>query len=157
MRIQRDYVQILQASADQIIPLLAPRREMEWADGWSPNFIYEPPSRSSEEGSIFNLDQEGKPETWIMTKHDLEAHISEFVRVRSESHVCEIKIRLENAGLNKSKAYLTYRYTALSEQGNAFIERRFTEESFRKMAREWEEELNRFLLRPGSTLKQHQI
>jgi len=142
-RIQREFTQTLNSVPEKIIPLLAPRKEELWATGWQPKFIYESDG-PSEQGNLFSLPREGKDEVWLMTRHDLASHRSEFVRFFADIYVCEIEIQLALDGA-RTKSYLMYRYTGLSPAGNAFIEANFTKESFEAMAVEWENELNEFL------------
>ena len=38
-RVTRSYTQKLDASADQVYPLLCPVREAEWVNGWHPRLV----------------------------------------------------------------------------------------------------------------------
>lgn len=143
-RMERTYVQSLNATPEVIIPLLAPRAETQWAHDWHPHFFFQG-TGCSEQGSVFQTHHHGKKETWLMTKHDIAGLRSEFIHF-NENTVCEITIQLKKDGKDRAKVELIYRYTALNQHGNDYIRRHFTKVEFEAMAAAWERELNAYLL-----------
>ena len=55
-----------------------------------------------------------------------------------------MKIRIEDGGRQTSRVHITYTITALTAEGNTFIEN-FTEENFVKDMQFWEATMNHYL------------
>ena len=143
-RITRTYRQTINASPDQVFPLLCPVREAEWLDGWQYTMLC---SRSGlvEEGAVFSTPGDNVPDTvWIVTTHDPIRRIVEFARFTPGFTVCLLRIAVSAGGTDRSGVDIVYTYTAIDARGTAVIDR-FTEESFRDAMAFWEASMNHWL------------
>jgi hypothetical protein len=150
-RISRSYRQTINATPDQVFPLICPVREKEWLEGWDYKMIY---SKTGlvEEGAVFSTSYEGEEDTiWIIAKHDPEKHEVEFVRVTPASRASILTVKIIEKDERSSYVDITYTYTAITEEGNKFIDN-YTEEFFQGNMKEWENSMNYFLI-TGKTLK----
>jgi hypothetical protein len=139
----------LHASADTAFPLFGPVRETEWSPDWSPRFLYPPTPAQGADGAVFTTEGEGGAGAlWVMTDYDAPAHLVRYVILHPGALVGELAIRVAPAGLSASTAQVTYRFTALSADGNAFLARWVAH--FPHMQPHWEEALNARLAAPDS-------
>ena len=150
-RITRTYCQTINTTPEKVFPLLCPVREAEWLDGWQYNMIY---SKSGlvEEGAVFSTPQEGEDHTvWIVTKHDPEKREVEFARFTHKSRTCVLKIAVRPKNEHSSHVDISYRYTGITPEGNAFIDG-FTEKAFLEAVTFWEKSMN-YYLETGNRLR----
>jgi hypothetical protein len=153
-KLTRRYTQTIDAPAERVFPLLCPVREEEWLEGWRYRMMA---SKSGlvEHGAVFSTPGEGEPDTvWIVTAHDPERHVVEFVRFTPQSRVCVLRIAVRPANQGRSAVDIAYTYTGIAPAGNAFIDD-LTEESFLDAVRFWERSMNHWL-RTGERLKRGQ-
>ena len=150
-RVIRRYCQTINAEPAEIFPLLCPVKEAQWLDGWEYNLIYSK-SGLAEEGCVFSTPYQGEKDTiWIITKHDKDNHEIEFARFTPDTRTCVLHIIVEPQKNNTSSVYITYTYTAISIEGNQFVEE-LTEDRFLDAVKFWEKSLNYFL-ETGEILK----
>jgi len=150
-RVSRSYCQTINAPSDKVFPLLCPVYEAEWLDGWDYNLIYSE-SGHAEKGCVFSTPYQDEKDTiWIITKHDKENGLIEFVRVTPESRASILSIAVKPKTENTSTVDIKYTYTAISKEGNKFIDE-FTEDSFLKAVKFWENSMN-YYLETGKRLK----
>lgn len=126
-------------------------READWLDGWQYEMIY---SKSGlvEENCVFATPHHGeKRAIWHVTKHEPNNHEVEFVRITPEENTVRINIKLEDNDDSTTAARIAYRYTALSEAQNDFIEKELNA-SFQADMQWWERTLNHYLT-TGKMLK----
>ncbi len=143
-RIARTYRQTINASPDDVFPLLCPVREAEWLDGWRYTMLFSQ-SGLVEEGAVFTTPGDGEEDTvWIVTGHDAVQRAVEFTRFTPGSTVCVLRIDVTPRDEGRSLVDIAYTYTAIGAAGNAFIDR-FTEESFRGTVAFWEKSMNHWL------------
>ena len=143
-RITRTYDQTINASPNDVFPLLCPVREAEWLDGWRYTMLF---SRSGlvEEGAVFSTPGTGEEDTvWIVTGHDAARRTVEFTRFTPGSRVCVLRIAVHPAAEGRSRVGIAYTYTGITAAGNAFIDR-FTEASFLEAVTFWEASMNHWL------------
>jgi hypothetical protein len=140
-RITRKYCQTIQASPDQVFPLLCPVREADWLDGWKYTMVLSG-SGLVEDQAVFTTPGAGEPDTvWIVTRHDAAHRAVEFVRFTPGSHVCVLHVDVTPDDPGRSRVHIAYTYTSTSAAGNAFIDR-FTEETFLRAVAFWENSMN---------------
>lgn len=150
-RITRKYRQTINATPEKVFPLLCPVREAEWLDGWRYKMIYSE-SGLVEEGVVFSTPGEGEADTiWVVTKHDPEIDVVEFVRFTPNAKTCVLKVAVKPKNINCSFVDIAYSYTGITDAGNIFIEN-FTEEAFLEAVTFWEKSMNHFL-KTGEKLK----
>ncbi len=143
-RVTRSYCQTINAEPFKIHSLICPVKEAEWLDGWDYSLIY---SRSgfAEEGCVFISRNEGEKDTiWLITKRNDEKFETEFVRITPESRIAKLNINIKDGGNYISYVHITYTFTALTEEGNKFMES-FTEDNFIKDMEFWEASMNHYL------------
>jgi hypothetical protein len=143
-RVTRNYVQTIKAAPSEVHALICPVKEAEWLDGWDYDLIFSQ-SGFAEAGCVFISRSEGEKETiWLITKRDDQNYETEFARITPESRVACLKVRIEDGGKHISRMHINYTFTALTEEGNQFIDN-FTEENFVKDMQFWEATLNHYL------------
>ena len=143
-RVSRDYVQTIQARPSVVHSLICPVKEAEWLDGWDYQLIFSH-SGFAEKGCVFTSRGVGEKDTiWLITKRDDDAHETAFARITPESRVAEVTVRIEDAGQQASRVHINYTITAITEEGNRFIEN-FSEENFVKDMKFWEATMNHYL------------
>jgi len=143
-RVSRTYCQTIHAEPLTIFPLLCPVREAEWLDGWKYRLIYSE-SGYAEEGCVFSTPGDGGKETlWVITRHDTKNNKIQFARFTPDSRIGVLDISVKPKKKFVSNVYITYTYTAISNEGNQLIQD-FTEDQFYDAVRFWETSMNYFL------------
>jgi hypothetical protein len=143
-RVTRNYVQTIQAQPSVVHSLICPVKEAEWLDGWDYNLIFSH-SGFAEKGCVFISRSAGEKDTiWLITKRDDAAHETVFARITPESRAAEVTVCIEDGGGQTSRVHISYTITAITEEGNRFIEN-FTEENFVKDMRFWQATMNHYL------------
>ncbi|MGD2185922.1 MAG: hypothetical protein PVI71_07335 [Desulfobacterales bacterium] len=143
-RVTRNYIQTIQAEPSLVHSLICPVKEAEWLDGWDYDLIFSH-SGFAEKGCVFTSKSVGEKDTiWLITKRDDAARETNFARLTPDSRVAEVTVRVEAYGKHTSRVHITYTVTALTEEGNRFIEN-FTEENFVKDMKFWEATMNHYL------------
>ena len=149
-RIKRIYCQTIHAAPEVIFPLLCPVKEVDWLDGWEFKMIFSG-SGLAEKGAVFTTAYNGEEDTvWLITQHNKINYKVEFVRVTPGSRASILNIEVKAQDDETSNVHISYEYTATSDLGNKFIDE-FTEETFLKAVKFWEESMN-YYLRTGSKL-----
>lgn len=149
-RIKRTYTQKINSTPEKIFPLLCPQREKDWLDGWNYEMIYSE-SGLAEDGAVFKTKHEGDVDTlWVVTRHDRENFIVEFVRMTWETLVTKISLQLEAISEDMTNIHVEYVFTSITEKGNEFIEGNSARQ-FLEMMKWWEKSLN-YYLETGSKL-----
>jgi hypothetical protein len=111
----------LDAPADVTFPLFGPVRESEWAPEWAPAWIYPSMPRQSSEGAVFTTTLRAGVATWVMTSYDVEERAVEYVNFIPGYRVTQISITVRPDTTATSIARVSYRVTALSHEGSAFV------------------------------------
>lgn len=143
VRVERVYVQHLDARPETVFPLLCPVREKEWVKGWDPVAVYSE-SGHAEKDCVFLTGEKGREAVWVITGYDREKYLIEMVKVTPGATVGKITIDMESEGNNGTKARVRYMYTALSAEGEAFV-RAYSEEYYHEFMSYWEAALNEYL------------
>jgi hypothetical protein len=89
----------------------------EWASVW----IYPPEPRQSSDGAVFTATLRAGVATWIMTVYDTDRRTVEYVNFIPGQRVTQISITVRPETTATSIARVTYRVTALSREGTAFV------------------------------------
>jgi hypothetical protein len=143
VRATHTYVQHLVAPPGEVFPLLCPVREMDWVPGWEPGVVISA-SGVAERDCVFTTPDGEHEAIWTIVEHDPEAHAVEMLKVTPGYTVTRLRITLAPEP-DGTAATITYSYTALSEEGERFVATR-TPEAYEAFMREWEEQMNRYLL-----------
>jgi len=151
-RLVRSYTQHIDATPDQVFPLLCPVREAEWLDGWTYELI-DSVSGVAEEGCVFRTRSPAGHETvWIIVRHDEAVGVVEFARVTIGLVATRLRIEVAPNQDASSAVQITYFHTPLSTAGTAFVAEQFSERAFLESVRWWERSMNYFL-ETGKTLR----
>jgi hypothetical protein len=126
---------VIDAPPAQAIPLFTARREMEWDNEWRPVFLTE--------DTVFIVDHDFGQATWVMTRYDAHEGAVHYVRITPEHTVGQIWIRVAAMADQQSHVTVTYRLTALSERGHAFM--RHWQEEFPTKGPLWANVINHYL------------
>jgi hypothetical protein len=145
-RATHTYTQRIDGTPDEVFPLLCPVRECEWVNGWEPTIVITE-SGTAERDSVFATGSGVNEAIWVITEYEAPNRI-EFVKVTPGETVGRIRILLAPDGDRRTRAEVTYRYTATSERGREAVDA-FTAGSYVEFMRAWEADLNHFL-RTGS-------
>ena len=152
-RVTRSYRQTIFVIPEKVFPLLCPAREADWLDGWQYNMIYST-SGLVEKGAVFSTPHHDKKETvWMVTNYDTKNLKVDFCRFTPDSRTCFLQISVSAKGNDESFVDISYTYTAISEQGNNFIDS-FTEETFLESVKFWEDAMN-YYLKTGNKLEKN--
>ncbi len=142
--VNRNYIQTINAEPARVHSLICPVKEAEWLEGWDYDLIFSH-SGFAEKGCVFiSRSADEKDTIWLITKRDDAACETVFARITPDSRVAEVTVRIEDGGKHTSRVHITYTITALTEEGNMFIEN-FTEENFVKDMKFWEATMNHYL------------
>ncbi len=144
LRIIKESILEIEATAHQVFPLLCPIREYEWVEPWQCDLLYSE-SGVAENNCIFETDfaHNGGKETWIVTRYEKDRCI-EFVRFTAGEKIVKLDIRLTAAGDQATRLSWRKIYTGLSPDGNGII-RRIAEEQFADEAVRIEKMLNHYM------------
>jgi len=143
-RVNRNYIQTINAESVKVHSLICPVKEAEWLDDWDYDLIFSN-SGFAEKGCVFISRSAGEKDTiWLITKRDDVNCKTVFARITPDSRVAEVTVRIEDSDNDTSRVHINYTITALSEEGNTFIEN-FTEENFEKDMKFWEATMNHYL------------
>ncbi len=145
-----EYRQTLDGMPDEVFALLCPVREAEWVPGWRPSIVLTE-SGLVERDCVFltpdGVTTSGAPReaTWVVTEHDAAARTVEMLKVSPGFLLTRLRITVAPAGAGGgSTAHVSYRYTALGPEGDAFVGSQ-TPARWTEFMRTWEYNLNAFL------------
>lgn len=143
-RIMRTTTIQLSAPPDQVFPLFEPLGEKLWVPEWDPVLVY-PPAGSPETNAVFiTQDHDGPPTVWIVAQFDPAQFEVTYVRVAPHSHVATIAVHCAGAGAEKTAARVSYTFTGLTAQGNAYVDT-FSEDYYHAWIQQWESAINHYL------------
>jgi len=110
-------------SVAEVTPLFGPVREVEWAPTWKPRFLH-PAAGAQREGAVFAaISADGRERLWLLTRYDVENGRVEYVFVSAGFTAAHLKIDVSPDGGEKCKVAVSYRYSALTVQGNEEVQR----------------------------------
>jgi hypothetical protein len=135
---------ILNGPIDKIFPLFGPVREKEWAAGWNPEIIY-PLSVDVEKNMVFQTKGKHPEEekyTWVISIFNPKNYQIEYT-VCTPERIWLIQVQCE-AIESKTKATVTYTYTALSSMGNE-RNKEALKNMFSSNLKDWQEAINYYL------------
>lgn len=146
--ISRSRTIILNGPPEVVFPLFTPAGETHWVRDWRPVYLH-PASGRTEEGMVFVTKHDREETYWSLVRFDAERGLVRYARVTPGSRFGLVEVICEDGGGMRTRATVTYRYTALTEAGNAFIDG-FTAERYREMIDSWQVEIDDYLARSGA-------
>jgi hypothetical protein len=145
-RVKHSYTQSINGTPEQVFPLLCPVGELDWAPGWSIDWVISttglveqecmfqtPPAAGTKDASI-----------WIVTRHAPDDFQVEMYKVTPGLTVGKLGISLTASGDTDTRAQISYEFTSLGADGDAFLAS-FTTEWYENFMRGWETAMNHYL------------
>ena len=106
----------IQATPDEVFPLLCPVREHDWIQGWNGQLIYSE-SGYVEDNCIFESDMPGRGrEVWSVSRYEPDRYILEFVRMNLDMAVTKLNIALRETEAGETELDWTEVITALNPE-----------------------------------------
>jgi hypothetical protein len=122
---------------------ITPLGEKFWVKDWKPEFLY-PASGETREGMVFTTEHQNEKTYWSLMVFDPVRYAVRYARVTPTSRFGFVEVICEATNQAKTRATVTYTFTALTEAGKAYLEA-FSEESYRHMIDSWQTEINTYL------------
>jgi hypothetical protein len=127
-----------------VFPLFSPLGEKLWAHGWDPEMLY-PSSGAAQVGTVFTTQHANKPtRIWTIIVYASEQAQVSYLNVLPDSHVSRIEVSCEAEGTQATLACITYTLTALTSQGNTYLDG-FTQEHYQAYISSWETAITHYL------------
>jgi hypothetical protein len=145
-RVEHAYTQTLEATPDEVFPLLCPVRELDWAPGWTTDWVIST-SGVVEQDCVFRTppkDGASEPSTWVVTRHEPARHEVEMFKFTPDHSVTKLSISLAPYETNRTRARVVYACTSLGPAGDGYL-REFTAEWYEGFMRKWEAAMNHYL------------
>ena len=146
-RVRHSYTQTINAAPAEVFPLLCPVKEIEWVEGWMPDWIISE-SGLVEQGCVFQTtgdsSQADRTATWVVTYHDAAGRQLEMLKIISEHTFMTLQAKVAPGNHNDSELTITYEWTALGHEGEAFLEERTTH-WYLAFMRGWKDTIEQFL------------
>jgi hypothetical protein len=114
---------VLAYPLEDVFPLFTPEGEKLWAPGWN----YHSPLGITElsEDYVFlthDHDHAGTEAIWLVKRYVPEQGLVAYYRVEPGDKVGVVTVQCVALDSGGTRVQVTYRYTALSEKGRAFVE-----------------------------------
>ncbi|MCG8510466.1 MAG: hypothetical protein MI741_14670, partial [Rhodospirillales bacterium] len=116
------------APAKAVFPQLCPSREADWFDLCDPGLLWKADliwttTGYAEADCVYFTAPESTigPGLWVFTKREPN-RLLEAIRVIAGLAVSHVRVELTDRGDGTCDGVWTFKFTALSEQGNAFVE-----------------------------------
>ena len=120
-----------------LFPLFSAEGEKLWVPGWDYENIVG--SNDLHEDYIFltkNNDQTKTETIWLVKRYEPESYFVQFYKIDPEEKVGIVTVECAQVEENLTEVEVTYGYTGLSDEGNAFIDD-FTSAHYKKYIGEW--------------------
>ena len=144
-RLTRTFVQRINATPEQVFPLLCPEMEKRWLPGWDYSMIH---SRSglAEHGAVFETAHANGKTIWVVTEHDASRRVG-FVRWQPDGLVVQLEISLGRHHSPETAVSISYTYTAVDARGIAAIAA-LDDNSWLETMAHWEGSMNAWFDKP---------
>jgi len=129
---------------DTLFPLFSPEGEKLWVPGWDYQNVMGTTELS--EDYVFltrSHDHAGTDSVWVVKKYVPADYLVEFYRVEPGQKVGLVRVNCRAIGAERTAVEVTYRYTAVSEEGERFLAD-FSETAYAEYIAEWETLLSKF-------------
>ncbi len=142
-RITRSYVQTIQGTPGEIMPLYCPVQEAKWCEGWDPIIVYSE-SGVVEPDCVFVTGDGTSESAWFVTQHDPVGGNVEMVKHTPGKTFVKLTITLDTLTKDTTRATITYSTTSLGPEGDKALAA-FTEDAYKTMMSAWETAMNHYL------------
>ncbi len=145
-RVKHSYTQSINGRPEQVFPLLCPVGELDWAPGWSIDWVISTTGLVELECMFQTPPAAGtkNPSIWIVTRHAPDDFQVEMYKVTPGLTVGKLVISLTASGDTDTRAQISYEFTSLGADGDAFLAS-FTTEWYENFMRGWEAAMNHYL------------
>lgn len=143
-RIHDEAIIQLDGPIEKVFPLFGPIKEMEWAPGWKPEMVYA--TTLVEEHMIFRTKGRFEGEqfyTWVVTQYFPEQFLIEYT-VSTLERIWFIRVQCEPIAVKKTKATISYTFTALTDRGSE-LNKTSLSQMYERRLEDWEEAINHYL------------
>lgn len=128
----------------ELFPLFSPEGETYWVPGWD----YENVMGTTElsEDYVFltkSHDHASADAIWVVKTYDPPKHFIQFYKIEPQEKIGLISVECTKLGPERTHIRVTYKYTALSESGEAFIAG-FDEAAYEEFMDEWQQLLSNY-------------
>ncbi len=141
--LSRNFEQRLIAPPRLVFPLMSPVGEKKWAFGWDPEFV-SCRDGCDKEGAVFRTRDGEEQSIWYLREWDTVRWNAEYIIFTGGNRLTVLRFELREDGTKGSRASIRYRWTALSPDGNRFIEKH-SGPAFEHYMTLWERALNHYL------------
>lgn len=112
----------LDAPPDRVFPLFGPLRERIWAHDWAPRILHSESPEADSPGTVFTSPgPDGGDVAWCLAEWRPDQRRAHYVRVTPGLHLADLTIVCHAAEADRTRAEVTYAFTALSAAGNAAL------------------------------------
>jgi hypothetical protein len=118
-RVTRAFVQHIQASPEEVFPLLCPELEKAWLPGWDYRMIHSS-SGVAERGAVFETAHASGGTKWVVTEHEPARRVA-FVRWQPDGLVVHIVITLGRHFDGTTAVCIEYTSTPTDEASRAIL------------------------------------
>ncbi len=145
-RVKHSYTQSINGTPEQVFPLLCPVGELDWAPGWSIDWVISTTGLVEQECMFQTPPAAGTKNAsfWIVTRHAPDDFQVEMYKVTPGLTVGKLVISLTASGAANTKAQISYEFTSLGTDGDAYLAS-FTTEWYENFMRGWETAMNHYL------------
>ena len=126
----------LDRPAREAFRLFEPEGERLWAEGWDPQYVH-PRDGRAEAGMVFTTSHRGEATIWMLTRHEPDAGLVEYVRTTPGSRIARVTVQCAPLAQTRTRVTVIYAFTGLSESGNAYV-RDMDERHYRDYIEGWE-------------------
>jgi len=124
-------------SVARLFPLFSPEGEKAWIPGWD----YENIIGTADlcEDYVFltkTHDHAAVDAIWIVKEYDPESYRVQFYKIEPGEKIGVVRVDCTELDVERTRVEVTYGYTALSAEGEAFVEK-FDADAYQAFIREW--------------------
>jgi hypothetical protein len=147
-RVTRSFVQHIQASPEEVFPLLCPELEKAWLPGWDYRMIHSA-SGVAERGAVFETRHDKGATKWIVVEHEPSRRVA-FARWQPDGLVVHIQIMLGRHVDGTTAVCIEYTSTPTDDAARAILAASSADEWRDNMAH-WEGSMNAWLAKRPTT------
>jgi len=109
------------APLTRVMPLFGMFEEKRWDSSWMPRAVRPDEEGQQRPGVVFTTGEGAHAAVWVLTDYDIASGLIRYVVMR-DSALTELRIQGNASGADRTRVTVTYRITALSDEGAAYVE-----------------------------------
>ena len=122
----------------KLFPLFSPEGEKLWVPGWDYENVMGTTELSDDYVFLTKTHDHGSSDAiWIVKKYDPKLHFVQFYKIEPEEKIGVVTVKCTEREDSKTKIWVTYKYLALSTNGEKFIAG-FNEYAYEEFIGEWQ-------------------